>query len=411
MVSSIKLVTWQKPSKKGYRIAVELFDVNNKRVLKTIGHSFIEHWNEELQEPNKQHPDYFELLPAIQLYHSKIAVANIGKHDFEKAYKIIFEEDTKQKQLENNNSKLLNFIDILIEERKSVGMATKKFKDIKLVIESYLGTSAQNLLINDINYEWLNQFMLYKLQNGTNKGGLRSYLQTLRTIYKEAQRRHSLNIKQDNPFLGLIKKAPPKPKPAQSITKQDLCKMLKFKPHQFTAHTRKAMMYRNIDLFFFQFVMGGMDLLFVALLEWKDIKENRLKFNRNKTRDKDEYYIEVDNFIPAPAYEAIYNHSTKDTPRVFSFIPHPYKEETAYMEWRNRYNRSLATICKTVGIPKVTSKSSRYIFRTFAGNKLVHDMIIKKLQGHQLEGTTYLYQGQLDKKMQDQIHLSIIDLA
>ena len=71
--------------------------------------------------------------------------------------------------------------------------------------------------------------------------------------------------------------------------------------------------------------------------------------------------------------------------------------------------RSLERIAKSAGIPHVTLKSPRFIFRTMAGELLIHDILVAKIMGHKLEGITYRYQSSISKKVQDQAHLKIIE--
>lgn len=406
MVASIKLLTSERITKKGYPVVVEIFESNKLRPRKIIGHSFPEFWNNETNEPLKAHPDYYELLPIVKDYNARITRVNYGDYTLQEAQDFIFDSTDKK----NNGAYFLEFVDRIIYERAAKKMATKNFKDVKRVLIAYLG-EGKDILINDITYEWLNEFMLHKLSSGTNKGGIKTYFQSIKTVYKEAQKRESLKVKIGNPFSGLIKKSTPKPQRAHKITKDDLLKLRTFKPHKFTPHKATKDIYRNIDIWFFQFIMGGIDYLFLALLEWENIVGNRLVFNRNKNRDKSSFSVMVDNLLTVQALEVIYNHGNTDTKRIFSFIPHPYEQELEYQEFRNRVTRSLRTVCNHIEIPVVTTKSTRYIFRTFAGNKLIHDLVIMKLQGHKPEGVTFIYQGNLNKEIQDKYHLEIIDLS
>ena len=52
----------------------------------------------------------------------------------------------------------------------------------------------------------------------------------------------------------------------------------------------------------------------------------------------------------------------------------------------------------------------RYIFRTYAGELLIHDLIVTKIQGHRPSGVTYGYQGKISFDVQDREHLKIIDI-
>lgn len=74
------------------------------------------------------------------------------------------------------------------------------FIEIKKYVKDYI---IEDEPINNIDYEWINGFKLFKKNAPV---GINSYLKAIRAVYKEAQRRPSLNVKSDNPFLGTIKK-------------------------------------------------------------------------------------------------------------------------------------------------------------------------------------------------------------
>jgi len=405
MHASLRLNTRSKVTKKGYPIILQLFYTQEKRPKKTICHSLPEFWNEMTCEVLNAHPDYFTIIPIIKDINAKIAKVNYGKYTFVEAQNILFGDMLAKRPV---SQELIKFIDVLVEERKTKSMASKNFIDLKATLIKHAN---KQMLINDVTYEWLNVYSLQMLSGNCGRAGLNTYLRTLRTVYKEAQRRETLNIKKDNPFIGLIKTSAPKPKEALYYKKDYLIKLLQFQPVKFTTNNAATNMYRNIDLFFLQFYLGGIDFLFIALMEWNHIVDNRLVFNRNKTRNKTDFYVMVNNTIPAQAMEIIYNHGNKNTKRIFSHIPHPYTEEKKYSSYRNNVNRSLRKICQELKIPIITTKSPRYIFRTFAGNKLIHDLLVMKLQGHKPTGVTYVYQGTISKDLQDENHLKVIDLS
>ncbi|WP_323028427.1 phage integrase SAM-like domain-containing protein [Gelidibacter japonicus] len=403
MIASIKLFETETVTKKGFPIKVELFYSNKKRRRKTIGHSLPQFWNALKQEPFKEHPSYFDLLPVVLEYHSKIAKINYGNYTFDEAYSILFGDVKIKPKTDPIDIGFLSFLDTFIQKKETKGESIKKFTELKSVLNAYTGN--KDFPINDLTYEWLDDFSMQKLQTGCGQGGLMTYLRAMRTVYKEAQRRTSLKVKADNPFLGIIKTTVTKQ--MVELSPDQINELLNFKPDPSTTDDSAYKMKRNIAVWHFQFLIGGCDYVDIALLKWSDIKDKRIHFKRHKNRNMQNGGVTVNNFLTKTAREVIETYGNKKTDRIFSFIPDPSTGDV-YHNFRGNINRSLSLICKQANVPRVTTKSTRYIFRTYAGEKLIHDLIIMKLQGHTPEGVTYRYQGSISPKVQDKAHKKIV---
>lgn len=403
MLATIKLFDTEKLTKKGYPIKVELFYSNKKRPRKTIGHSLTEYWNAEKSEPRKEHPNYYDLLPVLLDYHAKITKINYGSYTFEEAKGILFGESiAKVKKLD---ATFFVFLDAFVKKKEIKGESIQRFTNLKSTLKKY--TNNEDFKINDITYEWLDDFCINKLQTTRLKqGGLMTYLRAMRTVYKEAQRHSSLHIKPGNPFLGIIK-TPVTVKEVVELTPGQVNLLLNFEPKPPTSKAAQKRMKRNIAVWHFQFLIGGCDYVDIALLKWSDIKEGRIRFKRYKNRNMHNGGVIINNFMNETALHIIENFGTKNNDRIFGFIPDP-KNTEAYQSFRGSVNYSLANICKQADVPKVTTKSTRYIFRTYAGEKLIHDLVVMKLQGHTPAGVTYRYQGSISPKVQDKAHRKII---
>lgn len=404
MIATIKLITSQRPSKNGFPVIVELFESPQQRPRKTIGHSFPEFWNEIKSEPFKEHPNFFDLLPVVLDYNAKITKINYGDYSFEDAKAILFGKE--KISVKTVDIGFFDFLDAFIKKKETKGESTQKFTDLKSVLKKY--TNNTDFKINELTYEWLDAFSMNKLQTGCNQGGLMTYLRAMRTVYKEAQRHTSLKIKPDNPFLGMIKTTVTKE--VLELTPGQINLLLNFEAKPSTTEAAHYKMKRNIAVWYFQFLIGGSDYVDIALLKWRDVKEDRIQFKRYKNRNMLNGGVTINNFLNKDARAIIDNFGTKDNERIFSFIPDP-KNEESYKNFRNNVNRSLGTICKQVGVPRITTKSTRYIFRTYAGEKLIHDLVVMKLQGHTPEGVTYRYQGSISTKVQDKAHKKIVKMV
>lgn len=405
VVVSLKLITSSRVTKKGYPIVVEIFVAASKRQRKTIGHSFKEHWNFQYNEPYDHHPNYNELIPVIKDYNAKISEITFRKYNYDLAYKLLFNSAFKKAP----PKMLLEFISEFIEEKKKMNIQSDQFKGVLGVFKKYL--KGVDVPLETIDYEWLQDFKIHKLQSKTcNESGVVTYFRHFRTIYFEAQRRKSLNIPPGNPFKGLIKSTP-KPDVIE-FSPKDFKELLKYEPSRNQSVSNRFKMLRKVRLTLLQFYLGGHDFADLAMWEWVHIKAGRrLVFKRFKNRNNVDGGELVDNFICDEAVRIIEAYGDKTSKRIFSFIPSPLEDYEAYKNKRNNHNRFLKSISKQLGAESLSSKSMRYVFRTYAGELLIHDLIITKIQGHSPKGVTYGYQGRISHEVQDREHQKIIDLV
>ena len=284
---------------------------------------------------------------------------------------------------EKTNVGILEFYDIIIQEKIEKKEAVYFYQQMRQQLENFIITDEP---INNINYEWLNAFLIYK-KNAPS--GVMAYLRNLRAVYKEAQRRNSYHIKKDNPFLGIIKTI--KAKDVPEVTLKDFKKLFSYKPKESTSKVNAYKMQRNIDLWLFQYLIGGHDLADVANL--KNVGK-RVKFRRYKNRNKPHGGEQVDNLLVPYAKEIYQKYDG------FKFLPHP--SDPKYRNWRHNYNRSLATISKDLELTSILkSKTPRYVFRTFAGESAVDTVVLMQLQGHKAQEVTFSYQRKLSNKVID----------
>ncbi|MFG6687884.1 phage integrase SAM-like domain-containing protein [Mariniflexile sp. HNIBRBA6329] len=401
MKASVTILT-SKITKKGHPICVELFVSSKNRTRKTIGYTQAFFWDAENSQLLKAHPDYYYLHPVVLEYKAKCIKISYGNYTPSEAKQILFDDnsgDTKE-------AMFLEFFDIRIQEKQTQNQSFQSYKDVKSIISQYISPRT-DIPINSITYEWLNAFMLHKIKMGVNLGGVMSYFRTMRAIYKEAQRRTSLSIKSGNPFLGIMKT--PTPKPVIELQPNQLQFSTAYTPT--TSNPNSALkQHRNLGLLLFQFYIGGHDLVDVALLEWGNIKKDRVVFKRYKNRNKKNGGPIIDNKLFDEALSFIKKYGTSEATRIFSFIPNPISDKGKYASFRRTYNRSLESISKNKKLPEfLKSKSTRYLFRTYAGELLIHNLIVMKLQGHTPEGITYNYQGSISHQVIDNSHRKIIN--
>ena len=297
------------------------------------------------------------------------------------------------------------FINKLIEEKKLSGKSTRHFEEAVAQVRNYFGESP--LDINDIDYEFLRGFETYKRRTSkTNGSMIKKTIRTLRTVYYEAKRRGKIHIGDIDPFDGLDIKII-KSDVEENWKIEDLKALFKFEPKESTTKTSKANMLRVIDMFFFQIAMGGHDLVDVANLKWTNIKEGRLKFQRFKLRSQTSR-LWTDNYISPFAQAVIDKYGDRDSKRIFTYFADPSTEK--YRLQNGYHLKTLNRITSTLDIPRIKTKSPRYIFRSLGGQIGVNDLLLMQIMAHKPSSVSHRYQKDLSRTAQDEAHKKVLGL-
>jgi len=297
------------------------------------------------------------------------------------------------------------FTDVLISERKKLKLPSVSYTSTKNAVKRFL-ENKEDVPLNEITSEWIKDFDLFYKDLGTKDSSIHTYITVLKAIFTEAQSRESLNIKKENPFYRLrnfkrIKKE-------SELTIQDLISM-----YNLDTSKVKENIKRSIDIYLFQFSIGGHDLIDVANLKWSNIKDGRIVFKRYKNRFKKYEGEEVNNMLSDFALRVIEKYGDVNSKRIFSFIPDPETDIVKYRYFNNTTNISTFKIVKKIinSENNFTTKSTRYLFRTIGGNLLIDSYIMMLLQGHTPQGITFGYQGAINHEVQDKEHQKILDLV
>ncbi len=416
--SAIIILDTRYESSKGFPIKIRVTNKVSKYVSLKL-YSKKEWW--ENGNVNKFHPDYRKLFfklnkRGLQLT-EEIEYCNDNKLNLDESLLIIKKgiQDTdterfvlsqKLKELDNQSGiTFFEFCNTRIEEKRAINESISHYESVRDIVYRY----DPEITLNGITYEWVNDFINTKLSGKVKRGGVNSYLRTMGAVFREAQRRSSLGIKKDDPFKGTIKDTGRK-KEIVRLEKNDFIKLLNFIPEKINKQQRLTQT-RNLKLWLFQFYIGGHDLIDIALLKWEDMKRDRVSFKRYKLRNKPNGGLLVDNYVFPFAMDIINIIGTKKEDRIFSFIPDPVTERKKYDYFLRAYNRSLGNIStKLELIDTITSKSTRFLFRSKAGELLMSDIPVSQIQAHILKGKsmTFNYQGRLPNNIIDKCHKKIL---
>lgn len=318
----------------------------------------------------------------------------------------------KQKKGSKKTIGFVVFTDSLIKERKILKKPTKSYESTKSAVKRFI-SPFEDVSLNDITSEWVKRFDLFYKDFGTKDSSIHTYITIIKSIYTEAQSRESLNIKKDNPFSKLrdfkrIKKE-------NELTVENLIAMRDLQENEINTKSKfgPEWIRKIMDLYLFQFAIGGHDFIDLANLKWSNIKNERIVFKRYKNRFKKYEGEEINNKLSCFALNVIDKYGDKENERIFSFIPDPETDPKKYRYFNTTVNISTFKVIKKLikTDNAFTSKSTRYLFRTEAGNLLIDSYVIMKLQGHTPVGVTFGYQGALNHEVQDKEHQKVLDLV
>ena len=263
-----------------------------------------------------------------------------------------------------------------------------------------------DLRFDQVDYKFLTGLEAYLMARDAKKSTISVYMRTLRTVYNSAIK-SGLCLEKDYPFssrsnmngysLSGLKHESPK----RAITKEQV---IQIKDYLLLPMSRQYE-YRNFWLF--MYYCRGMNFADIADLQWTDIVENRLKYNRNKNnRDYDILLIpealEILEFFKGKGHDN------------FIFPIHKVCENTEerYHQTKNvlnLMNKSMNRIAKKLGIDaNLTSYVARHTWATGLKNKGYSAAVISEGLGHSSEKTTIAYLKNFENSVLDEAGMDVL---
>lgn len=311
-----------------------------------------------------------------------------------------------------NNIGFIQFTNTLIKERQVLKIPTESYVSARNAVKRVIG-DIEDIPINNITNEWIKGFDLFYKDLKKQDSSIKTYLTVIKSIYTEAQSRESLNIKKDDPFIKLRNFKRNKKESQLDISDLRSMYAMDIADIKTSSKFGPERIKQVMDIFLFQYAIGGHDLIDVANLKWTNIKDGRIVFKRYKNRFKKYEGEEVNNMLSDFALLVIEKYGDRKSKRIFSFIPDPTEDMIKYKYYMNTLNlTTFGIIKKLIGSNNdFTTKSTRYLFRTAAGNLLIDSLILMKIQGHTPQGVTFGYQGAINYEVQDKEHQKVLDLV
>lgn len=164
-------------------------------------------------------------------------------------------------------------------------------------------------------------------------------------------------------------------------------------------------------LFMISFWAGGMNMADLVMLKWSDIKEDRLIFTRQKTKQSGTAPIEI------PLSKDLKQYLGK--PNKSEYVVAEFDRTGTSIELRQRakwftknINNRIKVVCNTNSIEPFTTYSARHTFASILKGNDVKIGRISELLGHSSERTTEAYLRRFDiERKAEAIDTIKLDLA
>lgn len=379
-------------TKRGYPVVVFL-SLQGKRKRVALKQYFsLNEWNHQKQLP-KNNKRVALLIKKKEILLDKIEFEILEGKKFTLD---IIKSKLLGKTVKGDN--FYEFFDFIIDEKNKSGKIATA--DSYGIAKKNLMTYRKKLLFSDIDYNFLTGFKNWKLDSGSKKNTVHTYLRKARYVYNEAVRRGV--VKDEKPFLDVFKGITVK---ANRTKKRYLSKE--------SIHFMESIEglapsdRRAIDLWLLMFYFGGQSLRDVYFIKNRNVSKGRVYFNRAKL---DGLGYEFDIKIAPKAKKIIDRYKTAGEYLFGAWR----KDEQGYKNFRSHFRRSMLKIqekyCLEV-LPKggnVTISVARHTFATLGKFLFVETDLLRELMGHERSDVDTIYKDRYPQKLRDETLLKII---
>lgn len=402
---SVKLILYKSKtlSNGEHPIMIRIIKERKSKYIATGYSSHKDLWDENSQEPKRNHPHYKELkilVNKMKLETEKLVYNLETESEDLSAYDI--QRSIRRKK--NHNGSIYAYIDSIVERMATAGQIKNAsiYKDTKRNIKYFAGK--KDVQFSDIDIMFLNKFEEHLKAKGKGANTIYLYLRTLRSIMNKAIKELVCSEKY-YPFknFSLARYSNIKTE-KRAITKEDIKKI-------------EALILDNDDeilardIFLFSYYCRGMNFTDICFLKWGNIENNRLFYTRQKTKE----LFNIGLLDPAQRILARYKTETFDgkDSHVFPILfSHHITAKTIY----NRKEKILKVVNKNLkGIASkaeitanLTTYVARHSYATILKISGISTSVISQAMGHDSERTTQVYLESFGNKILDEASKAIL---
>lgn len=265
---------------------------------------------------------------------------------------------------------------------------------------SFTEYSKGHLSFGTITPGWLRKYEKHMKDKGRSVTTVGMYCRAMRTIFNLAIQKRKLN-ETSYPF-GKGKYEIPTGKGRKiALSEADKNKLL---THAFPDSIQWA-----VDMWKFSYFINGINMMDVALLKFKNVQGDFIRFERHKTKLTSRERIVIEAFIVEEVRKIIAKWCSRNiSPDGYLFpvlepglTPEQIKDRVH--DFIKDVNAGLKQACEEIKIPVITTYSARHTFATIAMIKGAGIEFIQKALGHAQVSTTQAYTGDFDQETKKKI--------
>ncbi len=357
-------------------------------------------WDFNKNKPKRNCPDKEAINKIIELkiqaYQKQITDYTTEEKDF--TLNTLVTKVSKPVIMTTFGAYIDHYLSILKAETR-IGYA-KTFEELKFSIEHYYKTL--DFYFSDIDYQWLNGYELWlrKRNNSENTIGIR--FRTLRALYNKALINNMAKT-ESYPFRQYNVSRLHEETAKRSITRDSIKEIIAFDVSTIPEAKIKELQLSK-DIFLFSYLGCGMNLTDIAMVRERNIVDNRLTYNRQKTGKLLSYSLQP---LALEIIERNRKSMSSNNDYIFPILFEerhisPTQIRDRIKKLNKVINGSLKIIGNQLNIPiKLTTYVARHSFATVLKRSGVSTAIISESLGHSSEKVTQIY---LDSFENEQIN-------
>lgn len=264
----------------------------------------------------------------------------------------------------------------------------------------------KNIAMQDIDETYLSHYEAYMKGTGRSRATASMYLRALRSIFNRAIKRKLLNIKY-YPFREYS--IPASRKSKSVLYPNQVEKFFNYTPKREGGKRAK-------DYWFFSFLANGMNPKDMMSLKYKNLKGDKLTFQRAKTSRTKQEAEEIVLFLHPHAIEIIkkWGNSNKPENYIFPLFNNCEDEQKRFeilKEWKRHTNKILGRIAKHLEFEELNMSLARHSMATALAMKNISINVISRMLGHsKIETTTHYIKSLPDDAMRN-INNGLLDFS
>ncbi|WP_347923365.1 site-specific integrase [Pontimicrobium sp. SW4] len=264
-------------------------------------------------------------------------------------------------------------------------------KAIQEFVENSQKKNYSKLSFYDIDKFWLNDFEKYLLHTNRSNTTVGIYLRPLRAIFNKAIEENEIE-KELYPFGKRKYQIPASRSVKKTLSKEQLSVLFNSTPKTKEQQRAKA-------FWFFSFNSNGMNIKDIALLKFKNIDNDTIKFYRAKTQftsktDLKLITIYLNDYMKSfiKEYGNTNKHPNNYVFNILSEAMTPEEQRNKIKNFTRYINQHLKKLCESIGLPnEISTYYARHSFATSSIRKGASMEFMQESLGHKDIKTTQAY--------------------